>query len=420
MADGSFSCEACGKSYTWKPALAGKKAKCGCGTVMSVPPAPTLVAAPRRQVAVPSAPAAATLAVPAPAVSSPVSSTYGYVPTRRRPLKEKVAEDKFLSPIRDTYAPLALIFIGLVGMVLWGVVGAEGGLSFGILVLVGSLIITLIKTAVLVGLAILIAPHAGLSLGTFWTAVLKIAAIVVFSDAVLMWIEQLMQNWGAVPTTGYGFRRGRRFVWWMEMIIATAVIATLLHYLFDMDRDETGTVAMPIAIASWIMGLILKVALVAMLQRATDGAAGVSFEVDDPYADGSAADVAPTNPTGPPGPPPRKDVTDGDRIISGRIEQRSPFVKPAHEWNEQRLLRGRGQKQLFENLFDAGATRIYADTQATLGMGATLYVELPLDAARRTKCFEAYKTYCSDAGVDVDSARTKDVGQRYLVIDVKR
>lgn len=32
-----FVCEECGKSYTWKPELAGKKAKCKCGAVMLVP-----------------------------------------------------------------------------------------------------------------------------------------------------------------------------------------------------------------------------------------------------------------------------------------------------------------------------------------------------------------------------------------------
>lgn len=32
-----FACEGCGKSYAWKPELAGKKAKCKCGTVMLVP-----------------------------------------------------------------------------------------------------------------------------------------------------------------------------------------------------------------------------------------------------------------------------------------------------------------------------------------------------------------------------------------------
>ena len=37
VAAGQFSCDACGKSYRWKPELAGRKAKCKCGAVMHCP-----------------------------------------------------------------------------------------------------------------------------------------------------------------------------------------------------------------------------------------------------------------------------------------------------------------------------------------------------------------------------------------------
>jgi hypothetical protein len=34
---GKFSCNKCGKSYKWKPELAGKKVKCKCGNIMAAP-----------------------------------------------------------------------------------------------------------------------------------------------------------------------------------------------------------------------------------------------------------------------------------------------------------------------------------------------------------------------------------------------
>ena len=34
---GKFSCDKCGKSYKWKPELAGKKVKCKCGNIMAAP-----------------------------------------------------------------------------------------------------------------------------------------------------------------------------------------------------------------------------------------------------------------------------------------------------------------------------------------------------------------------------------------------
>src|SRR5689334_2128033 len=32
-----FSCNSCGKKFAWKPEIAGKKAKCKCGAVITVP-----------------------------------------------------------------------------------------------------------------------------------------------------------------------------------------------------------------------------------------------------------------------------------------------------------------------------------------------------------------------------------------------
>src|SRR5258706_11522950 len=54
MAGGAtFSCDACGKQYPWKPELAGKRAKCKCGAVLSVPAQPQATrAAARTPVAV--------------------------------------------------------------------------------------------------------------------------------------------------------------------------------------------------------------------------------------------------------------------------------------------------------------------------------------------------------------------------------
>ena len=37
MGVGQFSCDNCGKSYAWKPQLAGKRVKCKCGSPLSVP-----------------------------------------------------------------------------------------------------------------------------------------------------------------------------------------------------------------------------------------------------------------------------------------------------------------------------------------------------------------------------------------------
>src|SRR5688572_31291455 len=37
MGAGQFSCDSCGKTFAWKPQLAGKRVKCKCGAPMTVP-----------------------------------------------------------------------------------------------------------------------------------------------------------------------------------------------------------------------------------------------------------------------------------------------------------------------------------------------------------------------------------------------
>ena len=64
MAGGAtFSCDSCGKQYPWKPELAGKKAKCKCGALISIPAQPARAAA-RTPVAV--------------AAAAPVDESQGY------------------------------------------------------------------------------------------------------------------------------------------------------------------------------------------------------------------------------------------------------------------------------------------------------------------------------------------------------
>src|SRR5687768_4012239 len=37
VTQGNFACDACGKQYKWKPELAGRRVKCKCTHVMTVP-----------------------------------------------------------------------------------------------------------------------------------------------------------------------------------------------------------------------------------------------------------------------------------------------------------------------------------------------------------------------------------------------
>jgi hypothetical protein len=415
-----FSCESCGKSYTWKSAIAGKRAKCACGAVMLVPQSDPIpeddplltMGQPWKKTSL-----AAVMPANVAQVQVVTPAALGYGRGRRSEHEKQLRSDKLYDGPRDIYVPVGLLVAGFIGMVLWALLAVETDFRMSVIVLMASALSTAIKTIVLVGVGYALAARVGVSFGTFWSALLKFGAIIIFTDTLLLWLEQIIRYTGAIDSHG----RGSIWILAMELMGATAVIAMLLNYLFDMDRDETIWVAGPIAFASMVVGFILKFVLLAVIEAILAGAPA------SPAPAAAGPTTAPTGQAGSAQAPPLAapepaptDQTEQDRIITRRIEGQSPFVKEAHEWFEHRVLRGRGQKPLFERLSEAGVKRMYIDMQSSGGLGGKLYVELPQNPAGRTACFDAYETYCEDARARLDPAEAKDQGQRYLTIELKR
>ena len=408
---GRFSCETCGTSYPWKPALAGKKAKCGCGAVMLVPPAPTLVPAQSRQKTKPPPPlATADMPLPPPVARvAPRSATLGYVSARRRVSdSDELPIDKLIDPKRDIYVPTALLAIGFLAILFWAFLAQGINAQISMVVLVASSVSTAIKTTLLVLLAVALANQAGYGFGTFWTAVLKFSSIVIVSDSTLEWFEAWMVHVGAIRV-----RAGMMYIsiWLLvlELFLAGVVIAGLLKYYFDMDHDEVLYLGLGIAIVSMIAGFVLRFLLVR------------AFEAMLIARTPAPAPAAPPAPTATPAvarPTAALNETPHDKPIRLRIEQKGPFLQSGSDYL-QRGVRGRGQKQLYEHLVEAGVTQIYADMEGNL-LAPKLYVELPQNPAGRAACFTAYSEYCHDARADLDPAEAKDTGQKYMVIQLKR
>src|SRR5678815_4626656 len=112
VASGSiFACEVCGKIFNWKATLAGKKAKCACGTIMTVPEAPLVAAKPKKP---------KSLRPPPPNARVAETPTMGYISARPklRPTEE-LPTDKLIDSVRDLYVPTALLVIGFILIGLW-------------------------------------------------------------------------------------------------------------------------------------------------------------------------------------------------------------------------------------------------------------------------------------------------------------
>lgn len=334
VVDGKFACDSCGRRYTWKAALAGKKAKCACGVVMVVPEAEESAAAQPSDADmydVAEAPAvAAPRAVPVVSRAAPVERApqggvaleYGKSP------EERLAFDELVHPPRDLYVPLGLLIAGFVAI--FASVMRQVGLGVGQLAAVSFITggVTLIKTVIVILLALVIAPRFGISFGTFWTAVLKFAAILVFTDGAILWLIEFMRHTGAISASG----RMARGTITVGLIFSAAIMSFLMHYLFDMEREETAWVALPMAILSKVIDFVLIILIAHML---------------------APKPPAPARPVVLPPAPGESLLTNRDRQIDQRIrtglgvdlgpwEKRSVGCASGGRWNVRSTLSARG------------------------------------------------------------------------------
>ena len=427
MKDGKFACDACGKRYAWKPQLAGKKAKCACGAMMVVPQAeapPTSADEPEdlygfAEETLPAATVARPLPVGAPVASAagvaqPGAAPIGYrsARTKENTKKDRFSFDEMTHPPRDLYIPVALLIVGLLGIIAWAISWGAGPGMMAVISLVTG-IATLVKTAILIGLAFVFAPMLGVSFGDARTAVLKFAAIVVFTDAVGLWFDELIEMAGGMPTG----RRGRGRIFWLEMFLIAGLISAMCYYLFDMDSEDTGMFAIPFAVISrildWVLGLVLGAVLAGILSAATAAPAPA------PPATGAPAPGAPAAPGGTPAPPaaaapakpagPVLQATDRDREIERLIAGNR--LTDAVESNAVARDRDKVEPQLVNALYGAAAKRVYFS-------GGRAVVQLPDDPPNRAKCFQIAAAHLKAKGVE--GPPPVDAGQRYLEFELKK
>lgn len=446
-----FTCAACGKQYAWKPQLAGKKAKCSCGAaVVVLARDPGGAATPERSAKPQAAKPAANplddesydFAEPAPQYGTPVPVPVPVAAQVSTAAPKSMASGKFfvrsvedtppdakesrrrgdgiISPTRDYYLPAGLLAAGFLGILVWAFTAAEAGAGGLVLVAVGTGLVTLIKTGIVIGLALVVAPMFGVSFGEFKTAILKFAAILVFTDMALLWLDEIVE---AVAGTSQG-RGARKTELLVTLLFATTLVAILTRFLFDMDAEETGMVALPLVIASLVIGFVLKVILVVVLAAAaatddTSGAAqaaaGGGVATTSPATQASASDAAASDAPAAPAYTPVKIVdTPSDKEIGQRL--RTPAVREARAWHETRTRRDAVRYRLTEAFYGAGAERVYFDLIPSPSKPGKMYVRLSDVPEARKACFEVYAAHAKEKGTDVAPVDSKE---RYLVIHLR-
>lgn len=279
-----FTCNACGKSYAWKPEFAGRMMKCQCGSAVKVPAAATggaktagpaarpsvskpAAPAPSREVAdefedafaggeyevaPPPEPVARAPVAPPGAIASsapsarppvvaasrsaPASPVLGYS-APKVPRKTHADEEEIIRKARitDLYVPIGLILLGTALSFVDAYI--RGVRSIGsATVYVG--VVTAVNIVLIFAAMLLAVFLINLGLGSVGTAVLKAAALGILPAAVASIVSHYtfgFITWGASALFYY----------------------LMLFYLFELDGQEMRIVATIIWLVSYWGGLLV-------------------------------------------------------------------------------------------------------------------------------------------------------------------
>jgi hypothetical protein len=292
-----------------------------------------------------------------------------------------------LDPQRDIYLPAGLVIAGFLGMLAWLMLAADVG-PFGV-VLVGMAtgVATAVKAAALAALALVAAPMFAINVGNFRTATGKFAAVVIFSDMVLLWLGVATDHLAAPG--GGGLRGAALFG---TLLFAMALYGFLVWLLFGTEWDETAVVSLPLALASLVLGFVLKVLVVVVLVLVLGGSRGgaaPTFAAGPAVGGGTTATNGDDEESGEDGQrtaaePVQVRPTEQDRKITARLRSRVGLAE-ARDWAGEHASDTR-RRRLAEVFYVAGARKVYFDLadggpeRPTRG-----FVELPADSEGRAE-----------------------------------
>ncbi len=383
---GKFACGGCQRRATWRIELAGRRVRCKCGHVTTVPaqmPGSEAtdevdmydladLAADAHRATANLEPTivdpAAFAAAPAPAAAlvskSGIPLAYQRPQTARE--KEHAASDSHIDPRRDLQAPAVLLLIGAALYI--GYYAIHYKLGFGSIVAtsIGLTIMTVFETVILVGFALVVASPLGVSFGGIGTAILKLAAIVVICDGITTCFDGLLSRYmGPFGGSIFGFGA-------IGFPIALGIYWSTLIYLFSMDPGDSWMVVIILAIFYRIMRIVLILLLLKMIL----GFGGIGGSAIAIPSIGGASPVA--NP-----------VIDEINEEKSRNELRE--AKKYATDNGRRA-----EMPTIDALYAAGAKHVWFEVFRDMdgsNMSGKIVVELPDNSDARAQCYAAAKAY---------------------------
>jgi hypothetical protein len=409
MGSPKFACEGCKRNYTWKPEIAGKRVKCKCGQVLTVPQkieapaeaeaddlyalaedADKAAAQPSRLVA-----AAAALPPPKPVGATATGVSKSGIPLayKRGPSAREVelAVAAGLDMQRDIYAPLAFMVTGFILYISFYVAQFNMGPNGIFLMGIGLSIMTVLEVAFLTAFALVIAGPLGVGFGDFRTAILKLAAIVIFNDGIITWVDALFAKYaggvGAGGLFGFGV---------VGLPIAAGIYWSLFIYLFSMDPGDSWLVVVILTVVYRIFRWILIFMLLAMVLN----------------WGGVRSGAISTMAAGNPAPSPQTTEID-DLKQRGLLKEARQYITDGHQYVI---------KDVVDEWYADGCPNVWFQVSRDInGKGGPvgLIVELPKDKAKRAKAYETLKSYYKAESMGSDPEDFVDNGDPYLELELR-
>jgi hypothetical protein len=402
-----FSCNGCQRNYTWKPEIAGKRVKCKCGNVITVPQnidppateeddlyalaedAEKAAAQPSRLVAAAPPPPKATASAAPTHSRSGIPLAYKSGPSPREIERAAAAG---LDMQRDVYAPLIFLSVGFLLCISYYVIHYNLGANGIIFISVGLTVMTVVEAAFLVGFALVIATPLGVGFGDFRSAILKLAAITVFNDGVITWID-------AAVTKFAGFSAGGLFGFGIVGLpVAVGVYWSLLIYLFSMDPGDSWLVVIILA----VIYRIFRFALTLLLLGLVLSWGGVRSSAMPSF--GGSRHNAVVNPM----------VNEVEEAKGrGLLSEGRQYIADGH----QGVL-----KDVVDEWYADGSPNVWFERGRDIngrGRAFQLIVELPEDPAKRAKCYQTLKSFYTADGLTPDPSDLVDTGEPYLMLELR-
>jgi hypothetical protein len=437
--DENFTCGKCGKRFRWKPELAGRRVRCACGEPILVPrkvrastngddsdsydfapAAPTGAARERRAAGVVVTPAAASMPSPTGAALD-----YQRVPKSQRTSDGgSIASDEGMTdPPRDLYVPVAFLIGGFLLLVLYAMAEMRAPRFALMFLLPVAGVAMVVKTAVICGLALMASPSMGMSLGLLRTAVLKIAGMIIFTDAGLLWFHTMMVA-GGVVREGYVIP----FVY----IAATAIVLTgMAWYLFNLDTEDAAKLGIPMAVFSQVSNYLMMTLLVALLSALVSAMRAAPRPPVAPAAVPAPASPAGASATSPPTTGPSAAAVAAanqaaaaiaptllDREVMRDISTGLLIVE-AHDWQRTRFQKDPSADALIERMYRVGAPRVYIDRRGAGSIKPVVaFVELPATDDGQVACLAEYQAYLSEHALT--PPRIQQQMRRFLMVPIAR